>query len=316
MIVFLVRRVLIALPVLLGVTMLNFAIIQLAPGSPADLYLDPNSAPDYVERVEAALGLDQPIYVQYFNWLEQVLRGDLGRSYVSRVPVADVIGARIGPTLLLMGSALGVAYLIAIPLGILAAKRKSSWVDYTLVGGSFLGVSIPNFFLGLGLIYIFSLQLGWLPTGNMTTIGTSGGLWDRITHLVLPVAVLATGIAGNMIRYVRASMVDALGEDYIRTARAKGLSTSVITNKHALRNALIPIITVLSVDLAGLLGGAIVTEQIFQWPGLGLLTIQSISSRDYAVLMGLNLLAAVAVFAANILADVLYAVVDPRIEYR
>ncbi len=315
MITYLIRRLLIAVPVLLGVTMLNFAIIQLAPGSPADLYLDPSAPPDYIERVEAQLGLDQPIPVQYLNWLNQLVRGDLGLSHVSRAPVSDIIASRIGPTLLLMGLALIVAYAIAIPVGILAAKRKGTWVDYTVVGGAFMGVSIPNFFLGLGLIYIFSLQLGWLPTGNMITIGGAGGLWDRILHLILPVAVLATAICGNMVRYVRASMVDALAEDYIRTAHAKGLSPRVVSNKHALRNALIPIVTVLTIDLAGLLGGAIVTEQIFQWPGLGLLTIQSIQSRDYAMLMGLNLVAALAVFLANIIADVLYAAIDPRIEY-
>lgn len=313
---YIIRRILISIPVLLGVTVLNFFIVQLAPGSPADLYLAADASPDYKERVEAALGLDQPIMVQYLNWLGQLVRGDLGLSYVSRTPVAEVIGSRIGPTLLLMGAALVVAYAIAIPLGILAAKRKGTWADYTVVGGAFFGVSIPHFFLGLGLIYIFALQLGWLPTGNMATIGgDGGGLWDRIQHLILPVAVLATAISGNMVRYVRSSMVDAFSEDYVRTAHAKGLPPGVVTHKHALRNALIPLVTVLSVDLAGLLGGAIVTEQIFQWPGLGMLTIQSISSRDYSVLMGVNLIAALAVFAANLLADIVYAVVDPRIEY-
>jgi peptide/nickel transport system permease protein len=293
---YIIRRILISIPVLLGVTVLDFFIIQLAPGSPADLYLAADAAPDYVERVEASLGLDQPIMVQYVNWLGQLLRGDLGLSYVSRTPVAEVIGERIGPTVLLMGAALVVAYAAAIPLGILAAKRKGTWADYTVVGGAFFGVSVPNFFLGLGLIYIFSLQLGWLPTGNMATIGGDTGPWDGLLHLILPVTVLATAIAGNMVRYVRSSMVDAFSEDYIRTA-------------------LIPLVTVLTIDLGGLLGGAIVTEQIFQWPGLGMLTIQAISSRDYSVLMGINLIAALAVFAANLLADIFYAVVDPRIEY-
>lgn len=315
MITYIIRRILISIPVLLGVTLLDFFIIQLAPGSPADLYLAADASPDYVERVEASLGLDQPIMVQYVNWLGQLLRGDLGLSYVSRTPVAEVIGERIGPTVLLMGAALVVAYAAAIPLGILAAKRKGTWADYTVVGGAFFGVSVPNFFLGLGLIYIFSLQLGWLPTGNMATIGGDTGPWDSLLHLILPVTVLAAAIAGNMVRYVRSSMVDAFSEDYIRTAHAKGLAPGVVTRKHALRNALIPLVTVLTIDLGGLLGGAIVTEQIFQWPGLGMLTIQAISSRDYSVLMGINLIAALAVFAANLLADIFYAVVDPRIEY-
>ena len=312
---YLIRRLLIGIPVLLGVTVINFFIINLAPGSPADLYLSPTATPEDVARTEAELGLNQPIFVQYVRWLTQLLHGDLGVSFQNREPVAQLIGDRIGPTLLLMGTSLIVAYLIAIPIGIFAARRRNTAADYSVVGTSFLGISVPHFFLGLAVIYLFALQLGWFPTGGMLTLGRGGGFVDRVEHLVLPVTVLATAIAANMVRYVRSSMIDAFGQDYIRTARAKGLGGFTITNKHALRNALIPVVTVIGVDLSALIGGAIVTEQIFQWPGIGLLTIQSIGSRDYSVLMGINLIAAVAVFAANLLTDVAYAVVDPRVAY-
>ncbi|TDO54824.1 peptide/nickel transport system permease protein [Kribbella sp. VKM Ac-2527] len=312
---YLIRRLLIGIPVLLGVTVINFFIINLAPGSPADLYLSPTATPEDVARTEAELGLNQPIFVQYVRWLTQLLHGDLGVSFQNREPVAQLIGDRIGPTLLLMGTSLVVAYLIAIPIGIFAARRKNTAADYSVVGASFLGISVPHFFLGLAVIYLFALQFGWFPTGGMLTLGRGGGFVDRVEHLVLPVTVLATAIAANMVRYVRSSMIDAFGQDYIRTARAKGLGGFTITNKHALRNALIPVVTVIGVDLSALIGGAIVTEQIFQWPGIGLLTIQSIGSRDYSVLMGINLIAAIAVFAANLLTDVAYAVVDPRVAY-
>ncbi|TDD44188.1 ABC transporter permease [Kribbella antibiotica] len=312
---YLIRRLLIGIPVLIGVTLINFLIINLAPGSPADLYLTPTSTSADVARVEAELGLDQPIFVQYFHWLTRLFHGDLGVSFQNRAPVTELIGERLGPTLLLMGTSLVIAYLVAIPIGILAARKKNSATDYSVVGASFLGISVPHFFLGLVLIYVFALELGWLPTGNMITLGRGGGFADRVNHLILPVAVLATATAANMTRYVRSSMIDAFGQDYIRTAKAKGLGRSVITSKHALRNALIPVVTVIGVDLSALIGGAIVTEQIFQWPGIGLLTIQSIGARDYAVLMGINLIAAIAVFGANLLTDIAYAVVDPRVTY-
>jgi peptide/nickel transport system permease protein len=315
MVSYLIRRLAIGIPVLIGVTMINFLIINLAPGSPADLYLSPTSTPADVARAEAELGLDRPVFVQYFHWLGQLFHGDLGVSFQNREPVTQLIGDRIGPTLLLMGTSLIVAYLIAIPIGIFAARKKNTAADYGVVGLSFLGISVPHFFLGLALIYVFALVLGWFPTGGMLTLGHGGGFADRVDHLILPVAVLATATAANMVRYVRSSMIDAFGQDYIRTAKAKGLGRSTITNKHALRNALIPLVTVVGVDLSTLIGGAIVTEQIFQWPGIGLLTIQSIGARDYAVLMGINLIAAISVFAANLLTDVAYAVVDPRIAY-
>ncbi|WP_332236922.1 ABC transporter permease [Sporolactobacillus sp. KGMB 08714] len=312
---YIVRRILIAIPVILGVTILNFFIINLAPGNPVDMYVNPSATPQQIAMEKHALGLDQPIIIQYFHWLGQLIQGNLGFSYSTREPVTSLIASHIGPTMMLMGISLIVGYLIAIPLGIISARKQNSWVDYLTTGFSFFGVSVPHFFLGLGVIYLFATKVLLFPTGGMNTLGGNGSFSDLFVHLVLPVAVLATGIAGNMIRYVRSSMLDVLGKDYLRTAKAKGLRQFIITNKHALRNALIPIITVIGIDIPMLIGGAIVTEQVFQWPGLGLLTIQSISSRDYSTLMGINLIAAIAVLLANLLTDVFYAVADPRIRY-
>lgn len=315
MIPYIIRRILIGIPVLWGVTVINFVIINLAPGSPADLYLTPTATPNEVAMMRHQLGLDQPIWVRYVKWLGQLMHGDLGYSLQSRIPVTQLLGERILPTLTLMGASLIVAYAVAIPIGIFVARRRNTAADYGVVGLSFLGISVPHFFLGLVMIYLFAVKLGWFPTGNIMTLGGTGGLVDRVEHLVLPTVVLATAISANMVRYVRSSMIDVLGADYIRTARAKGLGDTMITGKHALRNALTPIVTVIGVDLSVLLGGAIVTEQIFQWQGIGLLTIQAIQGRDYSVLMGINLIAALGVFVANLLTDIAYGIVDPRVKY-
>ena len=315
MVAYIVRRLLLAVPILLGVTIINYFIITLAPGSPADLYISPTSTPEQQEMIRRQMGLDQPVIVQYLRWLLQLFQGNLGNSYSSGLPVAGLLAERIGPTLTLMITAIVVAYAVSIPLGIIAAAKKNSLADYSIVGTAFLGISVPHFFLGLLAIYLFSLKLGWLPSGSMYTLGFGGGFVDRLEHLALPAIVLATGIGGNMVRYVRASMVDTLSSDYIRTARAKGVAPISITMKHGFRNALIPIITVIGIDVSTLIGGAVVTEQVFQWPGIGQLTIQAITSRDYSVLMGINLVAALAVVLANLLADIAYAFTDPRIRY-
>jgi peptide/nickel transport system permease protein len=310
-----VRRFLIAIPVLFGVTVFTFFIINLAPGNPVDVYVNPTATAAQIALQKQQLGLNDPIWVQYLRWLQHLIQGNFGFSYSTREPVTQLIAVRVGPTLLLMGTALIIAYIIAIPIGIISATRQYSWVDYLTTTFSFLGVSIPHFFLGLGAIYVFSIVFGWLPTGGMNELGGTGGALDTINHLVLPALVLGTGIAGNMVRYVRSSMLDILDQDYLRTARSKGLREFVVTNKHALRNALIPIITIIGMDIPLLIGGAVVTEQVFQWPGLGQLTIQSIGSRDYSTLMALNFMAAIAVLLSNIITDVLYSFADPRIKY-
>jgi peptide/nickel transport system permease protein len=312
---YIIRRILIAIPVLFGVTIFNFFIINLAPGNPVDMYVSPDATAEDIEIKKEALGLNDPIHIQYLHWLENLFKGDFGFSYSSYEPVTNMIFERIGPTLILMGASLIIAYLIAIPIGIISATKQYSWVDYLTTTFSFLGVSIPHFFMGLGGIYIFAIIFQILPTGGMNTLGGNSGFIDTVLHILMPAIVLGTGIAGSMVRYVRSSMLEVLGQDYLRTARAKGLGEFIVTNKHALRNALIPIITIIGMDIPLLIGGAVVTEQIFQWPGLGQLTIQSIGSRDYSVLMAINLMAAFAVLFSNLLTDILYSVADPRIKY-
>jgi peptide/nickel transport system permease protein len=312
---YIIRRILIAIPVLIGVTIFNFFIINLAPGNPVDMFVNPNMSTADIEAKKEALGLNDPLWVQYGRWMGNLVHGDFGYSFSTYEPVMNNIADRIGPTLLLMGTALIIAYLIAIPIGIISATRQYSVIDYLTTTFSFLGISIPNFFLGLGAIYLFSIVLSIFPTGGMNTLGSSGGFADTFMHLILPAVVLGTAIAGNMVRYVRSSMLEVLGQDYLRTARAKGLREFLVNNKHALRNALIPIVTVIGLDIPLLIGGAVVTEQIFQWPGLGQLTIQSIGSRDYPTLMALNFLAAFTVLFSNLFTDVMYSVVDPRIKY-
>lgn len=312
---YIIRRLLIAIPVLLGVTIFGFFIINLAPGNPVDMQINPYATEADIEIKKEALGINDPIYIQYFNWLGSLIKGDFGYSFSTYEPVSKMLLERIGPTIMLMGTALIIAYLIAIPIGILSATKQYSWIDYLTTSFSFLGVSIPNFFLGLGFIYIFSISFNILPSGGMNTLGSDGGFIDTLKHLILPALVLATGICGSMVRYVRSSMLEVFGQDYLRTARAKGLKEVFVVNKHAFRNALLPIITVIGMDISLLIGGAVITEQIFQWPGLGQLTIQSIGSRDYPTLMAINVLAALSVLFSNLIADILYSVADPRIKY-
>jgi peptide/nickel transport system permease protein len=312
---YIIRRILIAIPVLIGVTIFNFFIIKLAPGNPVDMFVNPNMSAADIEAKKEALGLNDPLWEQYGRWVLNLLQGDFGYSFATYEPVMSNIADRIGPTLLLMGTALIIAYLIAIPVGIISATKQYSFIDYLTTTFSFFGISVPSFFLGLGGIYLFAIVFPILPSGGMTTLGSEGGFVDTFRHLILPALVLGTGIAGSMVRYVRSSMLEVLGQDYLRTARAKGLKDFIVNNKHALRNALIPIVTIIGLEIPLLIGGAVVTEQIFQWPGLGQLTIQSIGSRDYPVLMALNFIAAFTVLFSNLLTDIMYSVVDPRIKY-
>lgn len=312
---YLTKRLLIGIVVLFFITFLSFLIINLSPGDPATLYVSPDATEAQIEQTREKLGLNKPLLIRYIYWLTDFLRGNLGISFATRQPVANMLLERVGPTLLLMGISLLVAYLIAIPLGIYSAVNQKTWVDYLITGTSFLGVSIPNFFLGLSLIYVFAVQLRWLPTGGMQVLGSDGGFLERAQHLILPVLVIATTISANMIRYVRSSMIEVFGENYLRTAKAKGLKPRQIIFRHGVRNALVPIITIIGTDIPKLIGGAIVTEQIFQWPGLGALTISSIQARDYNVLMAITLLSAIAVLTANILTDIFYAIADPRIRF-
>ncbi|MDR0567852.1 MAG: ABC transporter permease [Spirochaetaceae bacterium] len=312
---YLIRRILLMTPLLFGVSVVNFFIIHLAPGSPLDLMISPTMTAETKAAMERNLGFDAPIYRQYFAWLARVLRGDLGYSYNSYRPVTSIIGERLPATVLLMGSALMIGLLLSVPLGVAGAIKQHSVFDYFATLGAFFGVSAPNFFLGLGLIYLFSIKLKLFPSSGMVTLGGNGGALDVLRHLVLPCTVLSIGICGRFIRYVRSAMLDVLHQDYLRTAAAKGVPFLPRLGIHAFRNALLSIITLIGLEIPGLLGGAVVTEQIFSWPGIGRLTVDSIMTRDYPVLMGLNLMSAVMVLLASLFTDIMYALADPRIKY-
>jgi peptide/nickel transport system permease protein len=311
---FIVRRLLIALPVTLLITLIMFVIINLAPGDPIDMFVGQQGLkPDEIERLRADLGLNEPVYVRYVKWLGQLFQGNLGYSYLDNQPVIHRLAERLGPTLSLMIFVILLSHAIALPIGVLSAIRQYSWIDYLATGIAFFGVSFPNFFAGLVAIYIFSLSLGWLPTGGLETMGAGFSVADRLYHLLLPGMVLAFREMGVLVRYTRSSMLDVIRQDYVRTARAAGLSEWSVTFRHALRNALLPLITMLGLMIPRLFAGVVIIEQIFQWPGMGRLAIEAILSRDYPVLMGLTLSSAVAVLVGNLLADILYAMADPRI---
>ncbi len=312
---YIAKRLAISIPVLFLISVGAFILVHLTPGDPADMYITPDMTPTQIEMTRAALGLDKPLIVQYADWVGNFLTGNLGFSFGNRQPVLDIIEQRLTPTLLLMSLSLFVAYITAIPLGIWAAVRKDSLLDRCIIGWTFLNVSFPPFFLGLALIYIFAVQLDIFPTGGMSVLGSDSDAAELLMHLVLPVIVMASQFSANMIRYVRSSVIDVMQQNYIRTALAKGLSWRQILWHHVLRNSLIPIITVIGTDLPKIIGGAVITEQIFQWPGIGSLTVAAINSRDYPVLMAIVILSAVAVLIANIIIDILYAVIDPRITY-
>jgi peptide/nickel transport system permease protein len=302
-------------PILLGITVLSYLILALTPGDPVEMLISPGQSAEDVAIKRKAFGLDQPVYVRYVKWLGELIRGNLGYSFSTGAPVTKRVGERIVPTLKLTGAALLMSYVIGIPVGVLAAAKRYSAVDYLATVLTFLGISLPTFFLGLAGIYVFALRLRWLPVGGTMTLGGEGGFLDGLLHLALPATVLAVAAAGLVTRYVRSSMLEVMGQDYVRTARAKGVAEALVMRRHALRNALIPVITLAGLQIPALLAGAVITEQVFEWPGMGRLTIEAINQRDYPVLMGITLIAAVLVAIGNLLADIAYAVVDPRIHY-
>lgn len=310
---YILKRILIAIPVLIGITLIDYAIMCLA-GSPLEMLKGPRISDAALQAKEIAAGLDKPLIVQYFVWLWQLLQGNLGYSMKSYEPVGVMIGSHIGPTLLLMGASLALSLLIAVPAGIYSAVKQYSKRDYAVVTASFIGSSIPSFFLALILIYIFTVKLGILPSGGMNTLGMDGSVADTIRHMVLPVTVLAVSLAGSNIRYIRSSFLEILQQDYLRTARAKGIGYKRVIWKHAMRNALLPVVTVIGMQIPMLFGGAVIIEQVFSWPGLGLMTMTAIMGRDYPVIMGVCLLSAVVVLVSNLITDILYALVDPTIQ--
>ncbi len=315
MLSYLVRRLLMMVPILLGISVISFAIMYVAPGQPAVMNLDPTISVEARARQIEALGLNEPPHVQYVKWLGNVLSGNLGTSFTRRVAVADMILERLPNTLLLMVASALLAIAIAIPIGVLSARKPYTPLDYSVTFGAFLGLATPNFWLGLMLIMVFSVQLGLTPVGGVATIGAEFSVLDRLRHLILPAVVLATADMAALTRYTRSSMLEVLSQDYIRTARAKGLRERTVVYKHGLRNGLIPIVTIIGLMLPTFVGGAVIVESLFSWPGIGKLFIDAVFERDYPVIMGITMLGAVMTVAGNLLADVLYAVLDPRIEY-
>jgi peptide/nickel transport system permease protein len=312
---YLTRRSLATIPLFLGVSIILFVVLHLAPGGPADVYADnPSVTPAALENLKRELGLDQPWPVQYLRWVSAFVRGEWGFSIRSGQPVLETALERVGPTLFLGGTAFALALLTAIPLGVFSALRRYSSVDYIFTFLSFLGISMPIFWLALMLQAFFAVQLRWLPSAGLETIG-DGGFLDRLRHLILPASLLAIANIASWGRFVRSSMLDVLNLDYIRTARAKGLGERIITYRHAFRNALIPVVTVIALDFAGILSGAVITETIFAWPGMGRLFIEAMNGRDYPVLMALLMIGSVALVFTNLLTDLVYSVIDPRIRY-
>jgi len=315
---YIINRFLVSIPVLLGITLVTFALIHLAPGDPVTGMIDPtlgDFSPELIARERTKLGLDQPLPVQYVLWLGRVVRGDLGYSLINRQPVSELIGQRIWSTLQLTISALVVGVIIGIVIGVLSAVKQYSVLDYLTTLFSFAAVSIPGFFLSLGLIYLFALKLKWLPTSGMRTLGADKSVWDQLIHMIMPVTVLAVSITAPIARYARSSMLEVLGQPFINTARAKGFRERAVIARHAFPNALIPLVTVIGLRLPNLFAGSVIVEQIFHWQGMGTLNISSVLNQDYTVLMGLNMISATLVLIANQLADVAYAIVDPRISY-
>lgn len=316
MISYIIRRILTAIPLMLGITILSFAIIKAAPGGPTSLLMNPNTKPEDRVKFEEKYGLNEPIYVQYGKWLGNMVKGDFGTSLIRRgVPVSEMILNRLPNTLLLMVASTILAFLIAVPLGIFSAMRPYTKLDYTVTVTSFLCVATPNFWLGIMLIILFGVQLGWFPTGGVATLNAPFSIWDRLHHLIMPAFVLAAADMAALTRYTRSSMMEVLQQDYIRTAKSKGFKERTVVLKHGLRNGLTPIITMFGLMLPNFIAGAAITETVFSWPGIGRLFIESAFTRDYPVIMAVTVLTAVFVVIGNLLADILYAIFDPRIEY-
>ncbi|MBB6097077.1 peptide/nickel transport system permease protein [Deinobacterium chartae] len=319
MLPYVARRTLQGAVLLLLVSFLSFAVMNMAPGNAMQTFINPRMSPTEIARAEAALGLDKPLPVQYVGWLGSLVQGNLGYSVRNGQSVSALIGQRLGPTLLLNVTAFVLVVIIALVIGVYSAARPYSLFDYLATALVFAGISIPSFFFGLSLIYIFAVQLGWLPTSGFESYGknlSGPALWaDRAAHMVLPVAVLTlTGIAA-ILRHVRSSVGEALRQDYVRTARGKGVSEMQVLTKHALRNGLIPVITMLGLSLPSFFAGSVITETIFAWPGMGRLLVDSVFARDYPVAMSINLITAVLVVLGSLFADLLYGVVDPRVRY-
>ena len=319
---YVIRRLIQMIPLLIFISILSFSIAELAPGDPVLMFVPPDKksiSPEAMEALRHKLGLDKPLYIRYFSWLNNTLQGNWGYSYRSHDLVTQEVFSRLPNTILLGVVSLLFTLLISIPLGVLSAIKRYSAIDYTVTIGAFLGLSLPSFWFALILIEVFANRLGWLPSMGMQNFGTQMNsvqkVLDVAKHLVLPVLTLSITDLAFWSRYQRATLLENLNQDFIRTARAKGLKENTVIWRHAFRNALIPMATLLGMSFPNLVSGAVITETIFGWPGMGRLGIESISSRDYPVVMAVTMMSAIMVMAGNLLADISYAFVDPRIRF-
>ncbi|MCF6464626.1 ABC transporter permease [Clostridium sp. Cult2] len=312
------RRLLHLIPVILIISILIFGIIKLTPGDPVGANLDPRSTAEQKEAERARLGLDKPVHIQYWNWLKRSIRGDFGNSYIYKVPVSKVVPTFIKNSFILNVFVYIFAFLISVPIGVITAVKQYSKTDNFWSAFSIIGISMPTFFFGLLLIYFFAVKLDMFPISGMITTGSKAtGLArykDILHHMFLPGLVLIIGSLASLVRYTRTSMLEVINQDYIRTARSKGLEEKVVIYKHAFRNALIPIITIVGFMIPGLFSGAVMLETVFNWPGIGRVLIDAVNLRDYNLMMALNMFFAILTLLGNLLADIGYALVDPRIK--
>ena len=316
MALFLLRRFLLVGPVLLGVSIVVFAVLHLSPGDPAEIMLGPQATHDDISRLRTELGLDEPLPVQYARWMGRVLQGDLGRSLWMKRPVLGEVLRRFQATVILTASALLLSTLGGIALGVLSAARRNSLADRLSALASLFGASMPSFWLGIVLMVIFALWLGWLPASGMFAPYGGGGVGDLLSHLMLPTITLAAASLTIIARLTRSTMLDVLGQDYVRTARAKGVRESFVVVRHALRNALIPTVTVVGLGFGALVSGAVVVETIFALPGLGRLTATALLNRDYPLIQAILMFVAMIFIVMNLLVDLAYAYLDPRLRLR
>lgn len=314
MLQYIIKRLLQAIPLLIGVSIIGFAMMHLAPGGPLAVYtLNPTITAQDIERIKHIFGLDQPIHIQYLKWAYGIFTGNWGFTFFGGRPVLQVILERFPATFLLMGSAMSLAILIGMLIGILGAVRRYSIFDYLATTGAMVALSFPTFWFGLMTIFIFSLKLGWLPSGGMYTLGGEEDILDLFRHLILPTMVLALVLVAQWSRYSRSSFLEVIHQDYIRTAKSKGLSGGRILLRHAFPNAVAPLIALAGIQLPWLFSGALVTETIFGWPGMGRLFVDALTMKEYPVLMGMIMITAMFVIIGNLVADVINALIDPRI---
>lgn len=313
---YVIRRTIQMIPLLLGISVVIFAIIQAAPGGPEGtlldrgLFVDPAAIDAYRER----LGVDQPIFVQYFKWIGAMLTGDMGISFQTQRPVFDMIIERLPDTIRLMSISFLIAAIIAIPLGIFSAVKQYSTFDFVATTFSFIAIAMPVFWFGLMLQFLFSVKLQWLPVAGTITVGV-GTFVDKVKHIIMPATVLSLHYIAGWSRYMRSSMLGVLNKDYIRTAHSKGLTKRTVISVHAVKNASIPVVSVMTLSIARLFSGAVITETIFSWPGIGRMFIQAMHARDYPLLMGILMMGSTMVVVFNLIADVIYGWLDPRITY-